>query len=41
MLDHALELLSRVRMRAFMALSAGQEEAAPGEIPVLVYNPHP
>ena len=41
MLDHALELLSRVRMRAFMALSAGQEEAAPGEIPVLAYNPHP
>ena len=41
MLDHALEMLSRVRMRAFMALSAGQAEAAPGEIPVLVYNPHP
>ncbi len=41
MLDHALEILSRVRMRAFMALSAGQEKAAPGEIPVLVYNPHP
>lgn len=41
MLDHALELLSRVRMRAFMALSAGQPAAALGEIPVLVYNPHP
>lgn len=41
MLDHALELLSRVRMRAFMALSAGQPAAATGEYPILVYNPHP
>ena len=40
-LDHALELLSRVRMRAFMALSAGQPAATTGEYPFLVYNPHP
>lgn len=41
MLDHALELLSRVRMQAFMALTDGQPEATEEEIPVLVYNPHP
>ncbi len=41
MLDHALEILSRIRMRAFLALTEGQAEAAEGEIPVLVYNPHP
>ena len=41
MLDHALELLSRVGTRAFFALAAGQPEAVPGEIPVLAYNPQP
>ena len=41
MLDHALELLSRVETRAFFALTAGQKEAVQGEIPVLAYNPHP
>ena len=41
MMDHALEILSRLRMRAFLRLSEAEPEAAPGEIPVLVYNPHP
>ena len=41
MMDHALEILSRLRLRAFLALSDGEPEAPTGEIPVLVYNPHP
>ncbi len=41
MLDHALEILSRLRARGFFALSENQPEAAEGEIPVLAYNPHP
>lgn len=41
MLDHALEILSRLRLRAFLALADGEPEAPTGEIPVLVYNPHP
>lgn len=40
-LDHGLEILSRVKARAFFALSGGQKVAAADEIPVLVYNPHP
>jgi alpha-mannosidase len=40
-MDHALELLSRLRARLFFALAGGQPAAAEGEIPVLVYNPHP
>ena len=41
MMAHGLEILSRVKTRAFFALASGQKKAAPGEIPVLVYNPHP
>jgi alpha-mannosidase len=41
MLDHGLEIASRVKARAFFALAAGQPKAKPGEIPILVYNPHP
>jgi len=40
-LDHALEILSRVRARAFFALCSGQEKAEPDAIPVMVYNPFP
>jgi alpha-mannosidase len=40
-MSHGMELLSRVRGRSFFALSAGQAPAAEGDIPVLVYNPHP
>ncbi|MBR4748159.1 MAG: alpha-mannosidase [Abditibacteriota bacterium] len=39
--DHALEILSRLKARAFFVLSAGEKKAADGDIPVLVYNPHP
>jgi alpha-mannosidase len=39
--DHGLEITSRVKGRAFFALASGQGEALEGEVPVLVYNPHP
>ncbi|MFD0715423.1 glycoside hydrolase family 38 C-terminal domain-containing protein [Paenibacillus sp. GCM10027626] len=39
--DHGLEILSRLKARAFFALAAGQPKAPLGEYPVLVYNPHP
>ena len=39
--DHGLELLSRVKARAFFALSSGQPKAKEGQIPIMVYNPHP
>ncbi len=41
LMDHGLECLSRVRARAFFALASGQPKAKDGEIPILVYNPHP
>ena len=41
LLDHGLETLSRIKARAFFALAQGQPKAAEGEIPILVYNPHP
>jgi alpha-mannosidase len=41
LMDHALEILSRIRARAFFALASGQPKASEGEIPILVYNPHP
>jgi len=41
MIDHGLEIVSRLKARAFFALAAGQPVAEEGEIPILVYNPHP
>lgn len=41
LLDHGLELTSRIQARAFFALAGGQERAKEGEIPILIYNPHP
>ncbi len=41
MFDHGLELVSRCKARAFFALASGQPKGKPGEIPILVYNPHP
>lgn len=41
MLDHGLEILSRIKARAFFALSAGEGIGSAEEIPILVYNPHP
>ena len=40
-LDSGLEIASQLKARAFFALSAGQAKAGEGEIPILVYNPHP
>lgn len=40
-IDHGLELLARMKTKAFFALSAGQEKAGEGAIPLLAYNPHP
>lgn len=39
--DHGLEILSRLKARAFFSLAQGQPRAKEGQIPVLVYNPHP
>ena len=41
LMEHALEILSRLKARAFFALAAGQAKAAADTIPVLTYNPHP
>ena len=41
MLSHGAEILSRVRTRAFFALSGGQKPPAPTAIPILIYNPFP
>ncbi len=38
---HGLTILSRIKMEAFLKLSQGQKQAKEGEIPILVYNPHP
>ena len=40
-LNHGLQVLSQVRSRAFFAMSAGQPPAKEGQVPILVYNPHP
>jgi alpha-mannosidase len=40
-LDHGLETVSRVKARAFFALAGSQPAAKEGEIPILIYNPHP
>ena len=41
MLDHGLETLSRVKGRAFFALSGGQKKPSADAIPILIYNPYP
>ncbi len=40
-LDHGLELLSRVKARAFFALAGSEPPPAQGEIPLFAHNPHP
>lgn len=40
-IGHGLEILSRVKARAFFALAAGEPKAAPGTFPLFVHNPHP
>jgi alpha-mannosidase len=41
MIGHGLEILSRLKAKAFFALAAGEPKAAAGEIPIFVFNPHP
>ncbi len=41
LMDHGLEIASRLKARAFFAMAAGQKKAGDGEIPILIYNPHP
>jgi alpha-mannosidase len=40
-LSHGLDVVGRLRTRAFFALLSGQPAAADGEYPVFVHNPHP
>lgn len=41
LMGHGLHVLSQVKARAFFALCSGLAPARSGEIPILVYNPHP
>ncbi len=41
MADHGLEILSRIRAKAFFRLSRNEKAAKDGEIPIIAYNPHP
>lgn len=41
MMDHAIEILTRLKAKAFFALAAGQTKADSDKIPVFVYNPYP
>lgn len=41
MMDHGLEILSKIKTRCFFAFASGQKKAKEGQIPVFVYNPHP
>jgi len=38
---HGMEILSRLKTKAFFSLLSGHETAAEGEFPLFVYNPHP
>lgn len=40
-MSHGLEIVSKLKARAFFALAAGQKTAGEGEYPILIYNPHP
>lgn len=40
-MDYAREILAKNCVKAFFKLCEGQEEGNRGEIPVLVFNPHP
>lgn len=40
-MDHGMEILSRLRMKAFISLLGGQPRAKEEEFPIFVYNPHP
>jgi alpha-mannosidase len=38
---HGLDILSKIKTKAFFKLTSGQGKAKTGEIPILIYNPHP
>ena len=38
---YALEILSRIRTRAFYAIASREEQAQKDSLPIFVYNPHP
>lgn len=40
-LGHGIEILERLKTRAFFALLSGSPASNPGDFPVWVYNPHP
>lgn len=40
-MDHGLEILSRLKFKAFISLLSGEPAADEGEYPIFVYNPHP
>ena len=40
-IDYGREILAKLCTRAFFAMCRGQKAGKTGEIPVLVYNPHP
>lgn len=40
-MDHGMEILSRLKFKAFMSLLSGEPSANEGEYPIFVYNPHP
>lgn len=40
-MDHGLEIISKLKTKSFFALAKEQEKAKEGEIPIFIYNPHP
>ena len=40
-MGHGFEILSGIKVRCFFTLASGQRKAKQGQIPILVYNPHP
>lgn len=41
LIDHGLEIISRLKARAFFALTAGQPKPPKNAIPIMVFNQHP
>lgn len=40
-MDHGLEIVSRLKAKAFFMLMKGQEKSPDKTLPIFVYNPHP
>lgn len=40
-MSYALEKCDKIVAKAFFSLAKGQKKAAEGEIPIMIYNPHP